>query len=186
MANAPPDESPSLQAFQDAWAHLRKCAQEFLNGWKQDGIPPRWALLQSLRKLDRTRIALLGDDLPFPFMPRMYLATLDDGWGHGLDAIELAGRGLGAPVRRLGLMMAPEQILAACVAEPPHILGLTVLHNDSEPALARICRGIPPQTAVLGGGTAFSLDPDLAQRTGVHKVARHARDFLHFLLTYAP
>jgi methylmalonyl-CoA mutase cobalamin-binding subunit len=111
---------------------------------------------------------------------------LDDGWGHGLDVIESAARAVGASVRRLGLLMSPEEILASCTTDPPHILGLTVLHNDSEPALTQICRELPSQTTVVAGGTAFSLDPDLGRRAGVHKVMRHAGDFLAFLLTYEP
>jgi methylmalonyl-CoA mutase cobalamin-binding subunit len=170
----------------EPWSAFRSEVEDLLAAWRREGLPPRWALLRQLQGLDAHREAIFRTASSLPAMPTVHLATLDDGWGHGLDVIESAARAVGASVRRLGLLMSPEEILASCTTDPPHILGLTVLHNDSEPALTQICRELPSQTTVVAGGTAFSLDPDLGRRAGVHKVMRHAADFLAFLLTYEP
>jgi hypothetical protein len=65
-------------------------------------------------------------------------------------------------------------------------VGLTVLQLDSEPLLSTVAGGLPAGAAIVAGGPAFMIDPDLADRTGVFFVARDVTDFLRFLLGYDP
>ena len=113
----------------------------------------------------------------------MFTATLDDGWGHGLGLIRLCAEAAGWEVRHLGLLMSPEQILAACREHPPDFLGLTMLHSDSESALSTIAGNLPGKTRLLAGGPPFKFDPELAERAGVHHVSANVADFLEYILS---
>jgi hypothetical protein len=118
--------------------------------------------------------------------PRMMTATLDDGWGHGLQVIEALARAVGVAVYPLGLLQKPAVILTACREQRPDLLGLTVLQLDSDEDLIAITGALPAATTLVAGGAAFRCDPDLAARTGTHVVARDGVAFLQFLLHYAP
>jgi len=118
--------------------------------------------------------------------PQLYVATIDDGWGHGLDVIEAAARAAGARTRRLGLLCSAERILGPCAQEPPHILGLTVLHADSEPVVRQIVGGLSPTVRVWAGGPVFLWDPDFARRTGIHDVIDDVGVFLQRLSALLP
>jgi len=118
--------------------------------------------------------------------PRLYVATIDDGWGHGLDVIEAAARAVGAHTRRLGLLCSAQSILEPCAQEPPHILGLTVLHADAEPVVSEIVGGLSPTVRVWAGGPVFLWDPDFAQRTGIHDVIDDVGVFLQRLSALLP
>lgn len=114
--------------------------------------------------------------------PLMLTATVDDGWGHGLEAIELCARLAGVQIERIGLLQTPGAIVAACRRLRPLLLGLTVLQFDSEVDLKHIAANLPTPTRIIAGGAPFQIDPDFAERAGVPHVAKNAADFLHFLL----
>ncbi len=114
--------------------------------------------------------------------PLMVTATLDDGWGHGLEVIHRFGEVAGLSILPLGLLKTPEEIIQACVARHPDILGMTVLQFDTEADLLKIRSSIPENTRIIAGGPLFSADPDLADRAGIDFVARDAAAFIEYLL----
>ena len=122
----------------------------------------------------------------WPQSPLMVTATLDDGWGHGLDIIEALATSVGVAVHSLGVLQSPATIVQACRDRQPDLLGLTVLQFDSEDALIQITGSLPPVTTLIAGGAAYRYDPDFAERTGTPAVARDGRAFLQFLLGYQP
>ncbi len=114
--------------------------------------------------------------------PLMVTATLDDAMGHGLDLINQYAELAGLRVHPLGLLQSAEAIIAACRELEPALLGLTVLQFDSEDDLILIAQNIPATTRIVAGGPVFKADPDFSQRSGIHRVAVDAADFLNFLL----
>ena len=118
--------------------------------------------------------------------PRMLTATIDDGWGHGLEVIQALARAAGVSVDTLGVMQKPEVIVEACRRKRPDLLGLTVLQFDSDDAVRQIVKRLPAQTTLVAGGAAYRYDPDFARRTGTPVVARSGAAFLAFLLHYQP
>ncbi|MFZ7126204.1 MAG: cobalamin-dependent protein [Desulfobacterales bacterium] len=114
----------------------------------------------------------------------MLTATIDDGWGHGLDVIERVAEAAGVRVRRIGLLRTALEILDECRKQEPDLLGLTVLQFDSDDTVDAIVRGLPARTLLVAGGAAYRYDPDFAARTGTRRVARDGSGFLRFLLEY--
>jgi methylmalonyl-CoA mutase cobalamin-binding subunit len=162
---------------------LRRKLEQLLEEWQNQGMPGRHTLHQQAQALAAWKSAhqirsLWGE------ARRMATATLDDGWGHGLQTIETYAALAGLEVHALGLEQSPERIIAACRRLRPQILGLTVLQFDSEENLALICRSLPPETRTVVGGPIFRADPELAERAGVDYVARHVGDFLQYLLAW--
>ncbi len=146
------------RSWQDFKAHLL----EAVNRWRRDGLPGRWRLLRDLEELEALRKAIPASQTPpSEIFPLLYLATIDDGWGHGLEVIEAAARAAGARTVRLGLLCSAESILAPCAQKPPHILGLTILHGDSEPVVREIVRGLPPNRPNLGRRGRFHMGSGL-------------------------
>jgi hypothetical protein len=162
---------------------LRRKLENLLNRWRHEGLPSRSELQSLLREIADWK-ARTGQRGLWSRSPLMLTATLDDGWGHGLELIEACAGVAGVETQRLGLLLAPERIIAECRERQPHLLGLTVLQFDSEEALAVIHQGLPSQTRLLAGGPVFRIDPDFASRAGVHFVARNIADFLEYLLAY--
>lgn len=160
---------------------LRERLQSLLQNWRQAGLPPRWQLLNELRDLLEWRQNNQIAGLWAP-PPLMLTATLDDGWGHGLEVIELCARLAGVQTEHIGLLQTPGAILDACRRLRPLLLGLTVLQFDSEADLRHIAANLPTPTQIIAGGAPFQIDPDFAERAGVPHVAKNAADFLHFLL----
>jgi methylmalonyl-CoA mutase cobalamin-binding subunit len=160
---------------------LRRCLEELLQDWRRSGVPSRGQLVDSLE-----HIIELNDPQTTPGLwspaPLMLTATLDDGWGHGLEVIERCARAAGLKVERVGLLLSAEQILIRCSNQLPQLLGLTVLQLDSEPSLAAITEKLKGRTQVIVGGPPFQIDPELAARTQVDYVAKNVADFLDFLL----
>lgn len=160
---------------------LRQRLQDLLRTWQTSGVPPRWELMNTLQSLlewkKKRKLAGLWNPPPL-----LLTATLDDGWGHGLEVIEACGRTAGLRVERLGLMRSAEDIILRCLALQPQLLGLTVLQFDSEPPLRQITEALGTGTRVLTGGPIFQIDRDLAARTGVHHVAKNVADFLSIIL----
>ena len=154
------------------------------------------ALLNNLRRRPPTREGYLesADALAaerqsglkplWPRSPRMLTATLDDGWGHGLDIIHALAEAVGVRVEPLGVLQPPEAVVAACRRHRPDLLGLTVLQFDSDDAVRHILGQLPPDTTLIAGGAAYQFDPDFAERTQTPFVARNGAAFLQFLQNY--
>jgi len=161
---------------------LREQLRSLLQNWRQTGLPSRWQLMSELRDLlewrEKNRIAGLWDPPPL-----MLTATVDDGWGHGLEVVELCARLAGVQIERIGLLQGPDVIVDSCQRLRPLLLGLTVLQFDSEADLKHIAENLPAPTQIIAGGAPFQIDPEFAERAGVRHVARNAADFLHFLLS---
>jgi methylmalonyl-CoA mutase cobalamin-binding subunit len=163
---------------------VREAVIEMLRNWEQKDRPPtRDAYLAGARRLEALRSQAAGGGL-WSRPPRMLTATLDDGWGHGLEVIEALATAVGVAVQRLGLLQTAAAIVDACRAQQPDLLGLTVLQFDSDDDLSRITQALPPATTLVAGGAAFRYDPDFAVRTGTPVVARNGAAFLQFLLQY--
>lgn len=164
---------------------LRNRLEDLLQTWRTSGVPTRWQLMNTLQDLrawkDNEQISGLWNPPPM-----MLTATLDDGWGHGLEVVELCAAVAGLHVERLGLLKTADDILAACFKLRPHLIGLTMLQFDSEPSLIQITARVPEPTQVLVGGPVFKIDPDLASRTAVHLVAKNVADFLDIVLDLEP
>jgi methylmalonyl-CoA mutase cobalamin-binding subunit len=162
-------------------AEFRQKLLDCLYGWKSLS-PTRESYLNAARELmawrsDRNHPGLWA--LP----PLMVTATLDDGWGHGLEVIEKLAVATGVRIHSLGLLRSPESIVEACQKLTPRFLGLTVLQLDSDDWLSDIVRRLPSSTLLIAGGAAFRYDPDFARRTGTPVVAKNGTAFLQFLLT---
>lgn len=164
---------------------MRDRVSDMLQDWTRRGKPTREDYLAMARELDAWRRQSAWGGL-WPQSPLMVTATLDDGWGHGLDIIEALATSVGVAVHSLGVLQSPATIVQACRDRQPDLLGLTVLQFDSEDALIQITRSLPPVTTLIAGGAAYRYDPDFAERTGTSAVARDGRAFLRFLLGYQP
>ena len=164
---------------------MRDDVHALLQKWRLKGKPTREDYLAGARTLERLRRESPHRGL-WPEPPLMITATLDDGWGHGLDVIEALAAAVGVVVHRLGVLQRPPAILAACRAQQADLLGLTVLQFDSDDDLSEITRALPPETTLIAGGAAFVYDPEFAVRTGTLHVARDGAAFLAFLLRFTP
>jgi methylmalonyl-CoA mutase cobalamin-binding subunit len=161
----------------DVCAMLRK--------WRLKGKPTREDYLAGARTLETLRRKSSSGGL-WPEPPLMITATLDDGWGHGLEVIEALAGAVGIAVHPLGVLQRPAAIIAACQEKQADLLGLTVLQFDSDDDLVEITHGLPPETTLIAGGAAFIYDPEMAARTGTPYVARDGAAFLAFLLRFNP
>ncbi len=162
-------------------AEFRKKIQSLIADWKAEGLPSRSALEAAGSELLQTR-TLSGLPGLWAQPPLMATATIDDGLGQGLSVIQRFAEAVGVRIRPLGLMQTAASIIADCHKVKPEFLGLTVLQFDSEEVLRQIVHGVPSQTRLICGGPVFNADPDLAERCGVHFVARHVGAFLELLL----
>lgn len=163
---------------------MRDRVIDMLQAWERQGRVSREDYLAGARVLDALRRAE-GRGL-WPRAPSMLTATLDDGWGHGLEVIEALAAAVGVGIHALGLLQSPAAIVRACRERRPDLLGLTVLQFDTDDDLAAITGALPPGTTLIAGGAAFRYDPDFAARTGTHAVAYDGAAFLRFLLHYQP
>lgn len=160
---------------------FRKEIEAVLRSWRDLGLPPRRRLMDQLEALEKKRRSL-GVATLWLDRPTLATATLDDGWGHGIGVIEGCARAVGMRIVSLGLLRKPREIIDACLEMHPDLLGLTILQEESEPDLKAICDVLSSEIPVIAGGPLFSLDPDLAGRTGVSFSAKNVSEFLHFLL----
>ncbi len=160
---------------------MRARIEALLNYWR-DNPPTREGYLEATAAL-----VAGGQPDPEPLWPRspcMVTATLDDGWGHGLDIIHALAEAVGIHVEPLGVLQPPETVVAACRRHRPELLGLTVLQFDADDALRHILEHLPATTTLIAGGAAYQFDPDFAKRTQTPFVARNGAAFLQFLLNY--
>ena len=162
---------------------LRDRLTELLTEWEGKERPTRTAYKIKAEELIQWRkkkgIPGLWEDPPL-----LATATIDDGWGHGLQLIQLWAKALGLKIHPLGLLVKPEEIVKKCLRLNPDFLGMTVLQFDSEDDLIFITRNLPPKTIMIAGGPIFSADPELAGRTGIHFVAKNVAEFVAFMLKF--
>jgi len=161
----------------DFRAHI----QALLRRWRSQGLPSREGLLRAADELRRWREAH-GTGGLWPQAPLMVTATVDDGFGHGLEIIHRFCEAVGVRVAFLGLLQQPGTVVTACRERRPAMLGMTVLQFDSEAAVRSIAEGLPPDTRLIAGGPLFAADPDFARRAGIHVAAATVADFLHHLI----
>jgi methylmalonyl-CoA mutase cobalamin-binding subunit len=145
--------------------------------------PTRESYLNAARDLTAWRFDRNHPGL-WALPPLMVTATIDDGWGHGLEVIEKLAAATGVRIHSLGLLQSPKSIAKACMALKPHFLGLTVLQFDSDDWVADIVRRLPSSTLLVAGGPAFQYDEDFARRTGTHVVVKNGAAFLQFLMKW--
>ena len=157
---------------------------ELIEDLRAGGKPSREALETAADRLCRWKAAS-GIHGLWEKPPVMVTATLDDAMGHGLSLIHRFAEAAGLRIHPLGLEQPADAVIAACRDVKPAFLGLTVLQFDSEGDLEDIGRNLPEVTRVVAGGPVFAADPDLAERTGIHHVARDAAVFWQILLQYA-
>jgi methylmalonyl-CoA mutase cobalamin-binding subunit len=164
---------------------LKEKIEQLLQAWQANGIPTRQGFAAEAQALARWRDTR-GIAGLWPFPPVMVTATIDDGWGQGLELIHRFADAVGLHVVSLGLLQPPETVIEACHRYRPDLLGLTVVQLDAEEDLAEIAKNLPERTKIVAGGPAFKADPDFARRTGVSFVAAHAAAFLGYLLDFQP
>lgn len=166
-----------IQRFRD---YTADCIQDM----RESGPASRNAYLAAADKIQERRLQQKIPGL-WEHPPLMLTATLDDGWGHGLEVIHRFAEAVGLACIPLGLLLDPERIIVECRSRRPDLLGLTVLQFDSEDALKRIRDEIPKGTRIVAGGPLFRADPDFARRTGIDAAVGNAAGFLGFLLERA-
>ncbi|WP_373499263.1 cobalamin-dependent protein [Desulfococcus sp.] len=171
--------------IEPAAASLRRKIIEIVDALKTTRRPSRNELLSAAEKVLAWKRESGAESL-WPRPPLMVTATLDDAWGHGLEVIHLYGEVAGLSMIPLGLLKPPKEVIRACAAHQPDILGLTVLQFDTEEALVEIRNSIPKKTRIVAGGPLFGADPDLARRAGIDFVARNAAAFIEYLLNFQP
>lgn len=155
--------------------------QELLRTWNKQRQPGRATLHQIADELSAWRRAQGAAKL-WENPPMMFGATLDDGWGLGIELILKFADAVGCRTELLGLLLPWEQIADRCQEREPDILGLTVLQLDTEEALAELCRHLPGRTKIIAGGPVFKIDDGLASRVGIDFVAKNVWDFLDYLV----
>jgi hypothetical protein len=164
---------------------LRDRLIHLLSEWKKNGIPTRTGFQSAAEEIIRWKKRNHLSGL-WEIPPLFVTATIDDGWGHGLQLIHLWAKVVGLKVQPMGLLVQPAEIIRKCLHLNPHFLGMTVLQFDTEDDLILITKNLPSKTHVIAGGPIFSADPELAGRSGVHFVAKNAADFLAYMLEFDP
>lgn len=159
--------------------------QTILATWQQTGVPPRATLYETVDALMQWR---REEGLPglWNNPPRMLGATLDDGWGHGIQLILKYAEAIGVETEFSGLLLSWEQIVDACQSQPTDILGLTVLQLDTEDLLIALRAHLPSRIKIVAGGPVFAIDPELSERVGIDAVAKDAAEFINILLKSYP
>lgn len=155
-----------------------------LNAWSQDR-PGRATLHAAADELLSWRRAKRVPGL-WPHPPRMLGATLDDGWGYGIELILKFAEVLGCDTKFLGVLCPIDTIVEACEKGAPDILGLTVLQLDTEELLIRLRKELQrkchPRPTLVAGGPVFAIDPELPPRVGIDFVAKDAAHFIRYML----
>jgi hypothetical protein len=164
---------------------LRKILNDLLEEWHRMGLPARAAVIQRAKEILHWKAAQNIEGL-WPDAPLLVTATLDDGFGQGLEIIHLYAEVVGLRTHFLGLLQKPDAVLAACRRLKPDFLGLTVLQFDTEDALRTIRGKLPVKTRLIAGGPLFKADPEFAVRTGIDFAADNVADLLVYLLEDTP
>lgn len=160
---------------------FRRYVLDRIHRFRESGTPSRNAYLAAADQILKRR---LTEKIPgiWEHPPLMLTATLEDGFGHGLEVIHRFADAAGLRCMPLGLLLEPERIVRECRSHRPDFLGMTVLQFDSEDALKGIRKDIPSRTRIVAGGPVFRSDSGFHQRTGIDRVARDGIDFLKILL----
>lgn len=155
-----------------------------VNTWGENGLPGRATLHAAADELTEWR---QRENVPglWKQPPLMMGATLDDGWGHGIELILKFAKALGCNTRFLGVLCPIDAIVEACEKESPDILGLTLLQLDTEVMLKTLRERLPGKVRLIAGGPVFAIDPDMAARVHIDFVARNAAHFIHYMLEEA-
>ncbi len=151
-----------------------------LSFWQKKGLPPRWSLLQELKNLASLRLSMNISHV-LPKRVSIVTATIDDGWGMGLEIIHLACDVLGIEYKFIGLMRKPEEILGHLLKEQPRFLGITLLQEDSIPLLQYIHDSTPEDLLILAGGPAFKngLKEETMERL---RIIANVKEFIEFMI----
>jgi len=161
---------------------FRKKLEKTLNEWHLHGVPPRYELRSVISDLRNWRenvgVSSLWDQPPL-----MVSATLDDGWGLGIETIESCARAVGICVYSIGLMIPAQDLIRTCHEMRPDLLALTMLHSDTEPVLEQVCTAVAGMSRVVVGGAGAAGNPRLEQRLDI-MVAKDISDFLELLLSW--
>jgi methylmalonyl-CoA mutase cobalamin-binding subunit len=160
---------------------LQKHIEEIVNTWAETGVPARATLHEIADGILKWRQEA-GIPGLWESPPLMLAATLDDGFGHGIQIILKFAEAMGVTSKFLGLMQSPEKIAAACREVHPVYLGLTVLQLDTDQDLAELRRLLPEKIKIIAGGPVFKIDPELAERVGIDFIAKDAGAFMRLLL----
>ena len=160
---------------------LNEKLRALVDQWQLTGLPGRQTLLDKAGELQDWKKT---HEIPGLWVepPGLVTATLDDAWGLGVQLIEQYALILGMNVFPLGLEKSAQEIIASCHEIVPDYLGMTILQFDSEEDLSEIKRKIPDQTRLIVGGPVFLADPEMAQRVGVHFLAKDLIEFLNFFI----
>ena len=169
----------------DSASSIAKNLRNVLARWKADGRPSRSALLYEADRLSDWKKTSRIDSL-WVSPPLLVTATVDDGWGQGLEIIHRYAQVVGVRHQFLGLLQTPESIIDSCCRLIPDFLGLTVLQFDSEEVVTKISERIPADTLLIAGGPVLAADTDFARRAGIDQPANHVADFIEFLLEWKP
>jgi hypothetical protein len=164
---------------------LRERLVHLISEWKTIGRPTRTGYQSAAEAIIHWRKKNSISGL-WKVPPVFVTATIDDGWGHGLQLIQLWAKAVGLKVQPLGLLVKPEEIIRKCRRLNPDLLGMTILQFDSEDDLIFITQNLPSKTFVIAGGPVFGADPQLAERAGIHFVAGNAAEFVAFMLKFDP
>ncbi|WP_143083095.1 hypothetical protein [Thermodesulforhabdus norvegica] len=144
--------------------------------WELRGLPPRWTLINTLKELKKRRDTVVASLFESP--PLILTATLDDGWGVGIEVIHAACDVLGIPYVFLGLIVSPEVIIRKCEELRPGVLGLTVLHESSLMDLKSLDQNLPENVLILVGGMWI----DCREFSRRLKYLKNVLDFMKFFL----
>lgn len=147
-----------------------------LRTWESEGIPPRWTLISSLRSLKERREEEGATLIERPYL--ILTATLDDGWGVGLETIHAACEALGIKYVFLGLMVPPELIIQKCAEIQPDMVGLTILHEPSLELLKELDQALPKALPLLVGGLKIEGGEFSARLRPVRNVLDFVKIFL--------
>lgn len=160
---------------------MLKRIEEILTTWTETGVPDR-ATLHEIADGILTWRNETGIPGLWEAPPLMVGATLDDGFGLGIEIILKFAEAMGITTKFLGLMLSPEKIAAACRECQPDFLGLTVLQLDTEDQLIALRKQLPETVKIIAGGPVFRIDPELTERVGIDFVAKDAAGFMRLLL----
>ena len=169
----------------DSIAPFAQMLWKVVERWKTEGLPTRSGLLEEVDRLLNWKKKHRIDGL-WHSPPLLVTATVDDGWGHGLEIIHQYAQIAGVRHHFLGLLKKPQSIIDACHRLRPDFLGLTVLQLDSEAVIRQISMHIPASTLLMAGGPVLAADADFARRAGIDHPAKHVADFIKFLLNWKP
>lgn len=172
-----------MNYISDYRKQLRAKLEGLSRKWQSEGLPSRSGLGKAAGDLSEWKVKTGCSGLwDIPLL--MITATIDDGLGHGLEIIRMFSEAAGLEIIKLGLLVTPEKIIAACKKNKPDLLGLTVLQFDSEDNILMISRNLPSKTKIIAGGPVFTADRGFAKRTGIHFVAKNVASFIRFMLQF--